>query len=213
MKSAVAGLCAVLTLGLVADAASAKKVSRAACYSAGDTLVATSQVRVFEVGVKGKASDPPKVNYYACNQQTKQRFLLLRGGDFKGGYRKYVGAPAINGNIVAFARNTSSTACAGVVVVFDTKRGKVVRKSSTQPSCPYSLVVGSRGFAAWTYSLEYTGDFVAGLDSSGTRTLGSSGEDDPPIELNSLYLTESFNSDPDVVAWVQNGQKMTAELK
>jgi hypothetical protein len=213
MNSATIGLCAVLAMGLAADAASAKKVSRAACYSAGDTLVATQQVRVFQVGVKVKPGDPPKTNYYACNQPTRKRFLLLKGGEFKGGSHSYVGAPAINGNIVAFARATASTACSGPVVVFDTKRGKTVRKSSSQPSCASSIVVSARGFAAWTYTLEYTGAFVAGLDSSGTRVLGSNGEEDPPIELNSLYLNEGSGSEPDIVAWVQDGRKMTAELK
>jgi hypothetical protein len=213
MKSAMVGLCTVLAMGIAADAAAAKKVSRAACYSTGDTLVATSQVRVFVVEPKVKPADPPKSMYYSCNQQTKQRFLLLAGGEFKNGLHKEVSRPVITGRLVAFMRATVSVSCGGPIVVFDSKRGRVVRKSSTQPSCPQSLVLSTRGFAAWTYALEFTGDFVAGLDNSGTRVLGSTGEGDPSIELNSLYLTESFTSAPDVVAWVQNGQKMTAELK
>ncbi len=207
MRKAVVGLCTVLAMGIAADAAAAKKVSRAACYSAGDTLVATSQVRIFVVEPKVKPGDPPKSRYYSCNQQTKRRFLLLAGGEFKTGVHKEVLRPVINGRLVAFMRAATSVSCGGQIVVFDTKRGRVVRKSSTQPSCPQSLVLSTRGFAAWTYSLEFTGDFVAGLDKSGTRVLGSSGEGEPSIELNSLYLTESFTSAPDVVAWVQDGQK------
>src|SRR5919112_800005 len=84
-------LCAVVGMGLAAGEAGATKVSRATCYGAGKTIVASEQVRVSVVVKKGRKQPapspgrPPLSNdtYYACNQKSMQRFLLLKGGEFE----------------------------------------------------------------------------------------------------------------------------------
>jgi hypothetical protein len=215
MKALAAiALCATAGMGMAADTAAAKKVSRATCYGAGKTLLATEQVRVSAVVTKGKRPELSTARYYACNQTSRQRFLLFKGGEFENSNRKELVSPAIAGTIVAFQRAFHGPlSCDGPVVVFDAKHGRVMRKSTRQPGCIHGLVITFGGSAAWGYGIENDGDYFAALDSSGTRVLAHAGRDDPPLDVYSLHLQDGFGHEPDVAIWIQNDQKMTEELK
>lgn len=206
-------LCAVIGMGSAAGQANAKKVSRATCYSAGKTIVANDQVRVSVVVKKGRKPGVSTARYYACNETSKQRFLLLKGGEFENDGFMRVVSPALNGYLVGFQRGTGGDfSCSGRVVVFDTKRGRVVRTSTRQPGCARTLVVTRRGFAAWGYGIEFDGDYLVGLDSAGTRVLAYAWVGDG-FDVLSLYVTEGFGFAPDIVNWVQDDRPMTAELR
>jgi hypothetical protein len=206
---------ALLATGLLVAAGTAEAATRSACLTAGRTIAANDQARLFRTGETpdGLAWD---TTVRVCWRATR-RITTLGTFDLNG---SGPALPVLSGKWVAYSREVCDPkegVCWGSVSVRSAQTGRRLRSSGTQNGPIARLVLTPHGSVAWVRwrptSPTTATTSVYALDERGVAVL-----DEGPVDFASLGITSPtvppHEREPEAsqVYWTHDGAPRTAAL-